>query len=372
MEVYSTLFLINLLLSFFADKFFNKKRIFSFILIVLLISVNVIISGFRDFGIGVDTNFYINDYFIQAQNLISISDLFDSQYDIGYLLLAYLSSFFSNDSQSLLFFTALWIQIFICLAFWQLKKNENVSIFFSVVFFYIVFYAHTLNMMRQSCALALLAYAFSLFIQGKWGKYSVLQIIAFFFHSSSIMFVFVPIIWHLSKMENLFKRNLIFSLAIIFVGVFVFFYFSILPLLGNLNLVSNVYVDRYGASGDFLNNGESGIGLVLSSFFSLSFIFYAISFRTVKSNILCFLLVLSVFNFLLQFLGLKVIFMYRLAFYFSVILFMFIPLLFSSMRISFLVKIIVFLIYLSMSCRSIYICGDDGIYPYKSKILNIN
>lgn len=63
-------------------------------------------SGFRDFGVGIDTTVYINSFFESAQMLTSLKDFASFESDKGFLALAFLASSFSNDSQSLLLVTA--------------------------------------------------------------------------------------------------------------------------------------------------------------------------------------------------------------------------------------------------------------------------
>ncbi len=67
---------------------------------MILIATNVVFSGFRDFGIGRDTNIYIDRFFSSAQSLKGIKDFMAFEEDKGYLVLAYISTLFSNESQS--------------------------------------------------------------------------------------------------------------------------------------------------------------------------------------------------------------------------------------------------------------------------------
>ena len=339
MEIYLFVFFINLFFSFFAEKCYCKKTIISFLFLVLLVAFNVVFSGFRDFGVGTDTNVYIEYYFTQAQNLNSFIDFFNSELDKGFLLLAYLSSLFSDDPQSLLFFTALFIHVFIYLSFWQFRKVENVSFFLSTALFCLLLYGHTLNAMRQFCAMAILFYAFSLFIQGKWKLYAILQIVAFFFHSSSVMFILLPVLWNISKMENSVKKNLYSLLVVLGIAVFSIAYFFMVSLLGDMSIISDTYTDRYGSSGTYLASAGDPTDLEIHKLFNfvypIAFIVYTKFYRAAKPNILHFLLVLSIIISLLNTLSSKVMYMDRISLYFSIIFYTFQALLFSSNKISF-------------------------------------
>lgn len=372
MEPYIFILIINLILSYIANIYYDKKfKLVSILSISILVLVNVIFSGCRDFGVGIDTNVYIDFYFNTAKSLENIKDFFDSDVDKGFLLLAYLSYLFSDESQSLLVVTELFIQVFLYLALWQYKKAENISIFVATALFCIIFYCHTLNLMRQFCAISLLAFAFSLFIQGKWKMYIVLQILAFFFHSTSIIFLFVPIFLKMSKMVNIKKRN-IYSFIIIFsLLLFVSFYFTALTMLGDFNIVSETYTERYGQTSGYINKGGYGLMNIFNLLYPIAFVLYAQLEKVTEKKILYFILMLSVTVSILQLLSFQIHYMDRLPFYMSFIMFIYLSKIFTSTRMNMVVKIIVILLYM-FNWYDVYIIHSGGdIYPYKSKILNV-
>lgn len=375
MEPYIIVFILNLLLSYIAEKFYDSKYKFQSVLfLILLVGVNTIFSGFRDFGIGIDTTVYIDSYFTIAHS-INLKEFFAFEGDRGFLLLAYFANLISTDSQALLIVTALFIQGFYFLALWQLKKVTHISIFLSTAFFCIIFYAHTLNLMRQFCAMSLLTFAFSLYIQGKYKIYTFLQIVAFFFHSSSIIFLIVPIMWTISKMENVKVRNCLSFIAILGMTLFVTSFFYALSLLGNLGIVSEVYADRYGTTGDLLQSTAASTGTGLGKLFTfcypIAFLVYAKLKQAVEFKLWFFMFVLCVLYSLLQLLAYQVAYMDRLSFYFSYIFYIMQVLIFSSKRMPFAVKIIMILLYINNWYTVNAVVNGGEIYPYKSKILNV-
>lgn len=373
MEPYIFILIINLILSYIANINYDKKFKFASVLsISILVLVNIIFSGCRDFGVGIDTNVYIETYFNATADLQSLKASWSVEgFDKGFLLLAYVSNLFSDDAQSLLVVTSLFIQVFFYLALWQYKKVCNISIFVATLLFCIIFYCHTLNLMRQFCAISLLAFAFSLFIQGKWKMYIVLQILAFFFHSTSIIFLFVPIFLKMSKIENIKKRNIYSFIVIISLLLFVSFYFTALTMLGDLNIVSETYTDRYGQNSEFTNEAGFGLMNIFNLLYPIAFVLYAQLKKVADKRILYFILMLSMTVLILQLLGLQIMFMNRLPFYISFIMFIYLPKIFSSSKMNMVVKVIVILLYMS-NWYSVYIVHNGGdIYPYKSKILNV-
>lgn len=376
MDPYLLIFIINLGIAFFANKSYDHgRRILSALLLVVLVATNTVFSGCRDFGVGIDTNVYIDSFFRSAQSLESVKDFLEFEGDKGFLLLAYLASLYSEDSQSLLIATELFIQAFLYLALWQYKKVENISIFVATALFCIMFYCHTLNLMRQFCAISMLAFAFSLFIQGKKKSYVALQVLAFFFHSTSVVFVFVPLMMEISKFENLKTRNTYLSLLVVLLLVFVSFYSYFLVLLGDFSVISETYADRYSMSGQYSRGetvtGGTGLGKLFAFCYPIAFIVYAIYRKIEGKSILYFMLTLTVSYSILQLLGYQVRFVDRIAFYLSFISFIYVSKIFSSSRANLVIKIFMFYMYFS-KWYSIYIVSGGGdVYPYSSTILNI-
>lgn len=373
MEPYILIFIINLCLSYVANICYDKKyKLVSILGISILVLVNVIFSGCRDFGVGIDTNVYIESYFNASADLQSLKSSWSIEgFDKGFLLLAYVSNLFSDDAQSLLVVTSLFIQVFFYLALWQYKKACNISIFVATLLFCIIFYCHTLNLMRQFCSISLLAFAFSLFIQGKWKIYIALQILAFFFHSTSIIFLFVPIFLRMSKMENIKKRNIYSFILLISLFLFVFFYFTVLTMLGDFNIVSETYTERYGQNSEYMNKEGYGLMNIFNLLYPIAFVLYAQLKKVADKRILYFILMLSIIVSIFQLLSFQIHFMDRLPFYMSFIMFIYLPKIFSSTKMSMVVKVIVILLYM-FNWHSVYIVHNGGdIYPYKSKILNV-
>lgn len=377
MEPYIFILIINLILSYIANINYDKKFKFASVLsISILVLVNVIFSGCRDFGVGIDTNVYIESYFNATADLQSLKASWSVEgFDKGFLLLAYVSNQFSDDAQSLLVVTSLFIQAFFYLALWQYKKVFNISIFVATLLFCIIFYCHTLNLMRQFCAISLLAYAFSLYIQGNRKTYLLLQVLAYFFHSTSVIFVFVPLIWELSNMKNDKKRNMYALFIVIGLLLFIssFFYFA--SLLGDWSLLSEVYADRYGKTGRFQVGiraiGGTGFGTIFSFVYPIAFILYAKYVKSIDKKNFFFILMLCLCSSILQLLSYQVKFIDRIAFYLSFIMFIFLPKIFSSKKMNISIKAIVILLYIS-NWYNIYIIGHGGdIYPYTSVLLNI-
>ena len=373
MEPYLIILFVNLLLSFIADKTFVQKKTMAVISVSLIIVINTVFSALREFGVGIDTTVYIDSFFKSAQMLTSLKDFVSFESDKGFLLLAYFASFFSNDSQSLLLVTAFFIQFFYFCALWLFKKYCNISLFLATFFFCIMFYGHTLNLMRQFCALSILAYGFANFIKGNLKVYFCCQLIAYFFHSSSILFVILPIVWRISFMQDQNKKNVYSILSIVAMSIIVSSFFLLMSFLGNFGLISDFYSERYSQTGSYAaraNVGGTGLGVIVAFLYPIAFVYYAKRKKAINENILHFIFVLTCFSSLLQLLMYKVTFLERVAYYITFILFIYQAKLFSTSKINILVKFIMISIYI-YNWYALYIINKGGdIIPYKSHILN--
>lgn len=377
MEPYIFILIINLILSYIANICYDKKdKLVSVLSISILVLVNVIFSGCRDFGVGIDTNVYIESYFKTAADLQSLKAFWNVEgFDKGFLLLAYVSNLFSNDAQSLLVVTSLFIQVFFYLALWQYKKVCNISIFVATLLFCIIFYCHTLNLMRQFCAISLLAFAFSLYIQGNRKLYLLLQVLAYFFHSTSVIFVFIPLIWKLSNMKNGKKKNMYALFIVIGLLIFIssFFYFA--SLLGDWSLLSEIYADRYGKTGEYQVEvqtiGGTGLGTIFKFIYPIAFILYARYVKSIDKNISFFILMICLCSLILESLSYQVRFVNRIAFYLSFIMYIFLSIIFSSNKMKIAIKAIMILLYISNWYTLYVVSGGGDVLPYKSKILNV-
>ena len=375
MDPYLVIFFVNLAISFIANKFYDRdEKIISILFLMLLVIINTLFSGLRDFGVGIDTNVYIEPYFQRALSLRNVKDFVLSDGDKGFLLLAYLSTMFSHEPQTLLIVIALFINVFIYMSLWQYKKAIGVNMFVATALLSIGFYCHTLNLMRQFCAISILCYAFSLFVHGKKICYFILQILSYFFHSTSICFLFVPVLWNISRIDNTQKQKKYLVILIVFFVLFIPSYYYVISLLGDFSIITDTYVDRYGANSEYIiskTSSGTGLGKIFLFVYPIAFVVWGILKKCLDSKILYFLLVLSIISSFIQILSYQVEFVDRIGFYFSFVLYVFLTMLFTSSEINGLIKVMMFAIYI-FNWINMYVIGGGGdIYPYKSKKLEI-
>ena len=335
-----------------------------------------LVGGLRDLGIGTDTLIYTEDYFNFARDftffeLLTQGDL--EEYDKGYFLLNSIASLFSSNYWIVLFSTQLFT---IGLTYWGIYRLSNYFEFSYVVFtflFCFLFYNQTYNYMRQFCALGLLLFAFSYFVEQKYIKYFVLQVISFFFHSSSGLFIIVPLIYFiLQYFYGTKKLYLILVGYLCLILLLVVDFYDVLYFTADWGLYNVEYANRYGEQSTFVESDgfpRTTLLLMLFPFFMYSIAIYK---RIITPQLFIFSVIIHFSYVAITFLAFYVVFLQRLAFYFYYIDVFFVVHILSNEQ--FIKKVSLLYGLLAVYCwYNMFIINNDGeTYPYSSSILGIN
>lgn len=352
---------------------FDKNRsltIYHRILIILFLTIFV---GLRDFGIGTDTNVYIHDYFNSARYVGNFTELISSDKgDKGFLFMAVVARILGNNAQNLLFLTALFIHIF---TFCSIKHfySNNIRISFTIYIFLwcFTFLNDSMNAMRQFCAMSLVLCGFSYLLNRNWKAYSILQFIAFFLHSSSIIALPLFGIYCFSSYPDRRKRNMITAIFLICLLLAIGSIFTLLPILSNWGIISDIYADRYGAYSEF-----SSVNIFGPAFIAKSTIIYLLIYFNKKRGGLddktAYLsYTIHSIAIILRLTAFYVIYLSRISLYYDYIDVFLLAIILSNNKASkiYVYGICVCIIYLWFTS---YIMGNAAeTYPYKSGILSI-
>jgi hypothetical protein len=372
MMPYILLLVTTTLFAYIADILFKNYRSQSVFFIIGIVVVYTLISGFRDFGIGIDTNVYIEDYFDTAKSLVSVKNFFSIEsMDKGFLLLCWLSSLISSDKQVVLVVVELWIISFTMHGAYLLKRNHNMKLWIFVFLYFFMFFGYSINLMRQFCAMSLLFWGFASLRNGNWKVYAITQVVAYYFHSSSVVFLLVPIVYLLSDMKNIRKRNFLTIVALSSVLVIMSSFFYFLTFLGDLDIVSEVYSDRYGTDSEYQATAGFSI-LQLLNYLGIFLLLY-LAYRNKKTKISQRYILVTLYSISFLFFQLRYITSYldRLSYYISLIYLIYLVYVLNDKRIPLLLRIIV-VSFTIFFCYRIFIenLGAE-IYPYRSKILGL-
>lgn len=316
--------IVNIILAHFAEKNYKGNKRKCKLFLFLIVVVNAIIIGLRDIGVGIDTLVYIEYYFHQATDIHSIKAFLyndNSNLDKGFLFLSWVSTLFGDDPRILLFITELFIISLCCAGIYEYKKKLNFNITYFVLLFILILQHETINMMRQFCAMSLLFYGYSLFLQKKITSYLVCQTLAYFFHTSSFVFLLLPSLYIILRTRGIVKYICTFAILIIF-GFFAFQYYHILQYIQALGVLKESYIESYEVT-------DMGYKTILSPHFLMRFLVYIIEMiicyilyvKKVASNSFVYLVfILCNIKLLITLSTLNVVYFDRIGFYYSLVL----------------------------------------------------
>ncbi len=369
--------ILNVVFAYYAEKSYDVNKAQCKFFLFLIVVANVIILGLRDIGVGFDTNVYIELYFQEAKKISGFRDLFftESEGDKGFLLLAWVSTLLGNDPRILMFITELFIISFVIIGIYKSKKLLNYNITWFVLLFVLCFQHDTINLMRQFCAMSILFYGYSFILQKRYGAYLICQGSALLFHTTSLVLLLVLLL-HLSlNSSKEIQKIALLSIAVILL-LFLFFYFKFVDFLHSTGLMQSLYFNRYGEDSNLLTDGAMGMAMPLLLGIQILIYIFAKKTQCILPNYLYMLLTLSMFTIVFQFASFYTIKnLYRLGYYFYLILIMYYASMFQSKKISITVLSYLFVMmtmYLQVkSIYNDYVNHNPGCTVYKSEILGI-
>ncbi|WP_160722273.1 EpsG family protein [Bacillus sp. USDA818B3_A] len=246
-----TILWINLILTFvlaYFARYFSVSTISSYsfelikpnkLLIFLVMVCFIGVSGLRS-NIG-DTGAYkfafINNDFTW--------DYVESQKDIGFGILQMIIKNYTNDSQILIFTTALFTNLLIIHVFYKYSRMIEVSLF---IYITSGFFITSMNGIRQCLAAAIIFAATKLLIDGSFKKYLIVVLFASTFHQTALMLI--PI-YFVVRRKAWTKTTFLIILSSVFI-VLGFNYFSGI-------LFSAIQDTQYGGYKDFAEGGANVI-----------------------------------------------------------------------------------------------------------------
>lgn len=372
---YIIVFIINLFLAEIADRSYKKKKNLAIICFLLIGIFFTVFVGLRDFGVGYDTNVYIEPYFHHAEEIDNIKDFFTIEnVDRGFLLLAYIAHLFSSDPQALLIVVELFIMIFTLLGLYNFKSVYDIKLSTFFVFYWLILFFFSENFMRQYCAMSLLFYGFSLYLKEKKIVYIVLQVAAYFFHTSSLLFLIIPVYYYLSSLKN-HKRFLYSIFAIVVLLILAFSYYYFLALFGSYGILAEAYADRYSELGVGSHNAGVQLGFwSLAQILLQLFLIYeyrVVNNETSKIKYLSTILLVTVLIF--EQLNAYNVNLSRMALYFSQIYFIYFSIVFKISDTLKTAKVFLVLVMLRFCILSSFDHEyEPRDYTYSSKILGIS
>lgn len=236
MFIYIFMFFISTIAVLLGEKSSGKKRKIFFALGII---IPCLLAANRAMIIGTDTGFYMKPIFDVSINIGNFGTLAThwKNFEFGYLSLTYIVAKLTGNIKIFLFIIQFIIQFF---TFKACEKNSKiVPIWFSYLIFLLLYYNRSLNMCRQTIALAIILYAYSYFIEKKYVKFVLFILFASLFHSTALLAIPLFFLIYFIKNDNkIIKKVLIFSL--LFIGII--FYVPIINMLVNYGIISSRYL----------------------------------------------------------------------------------------------------------------------------------
>ena len=162
MTAYIVTFLVTLFFSYIDERNLLKEkpnRLKHIIMVAFIIMLPAVLAGLRDYSIGTDVQIYAKSVFENAVRSSSVNSVLErySELEPGFLMLAFIVSRITSSVHFFLFSIAFIIQLFVYLALYRTRNYCSIFMGESVYLFLI--YNASLNMMRQTIAMAILLFA---------------------------------------------------------------------------------------------------------------------------------------------------------------------------------------------------------------------
>ena len=366
-----------------------KQKGFAKFLIIISVFVPCYLAAVRDSTIGTDMQEY-GEHLFQICKGTSYFEIIDNAYQEPlFILVASICSNFFNRYVYYFVLQVLVIAPIMSTVLYYGKKKA----WMGMLVYYLWFYGYTLNLMRQSIAIALIIYGVRYIFENKKNKYFLCIVIACGFHLSAILGLLIYAIYFViiyeapaqietvedtarykkrfSKAFNNFKYryNVVFRICCL--GVMVISVFLGSMIIQGVSLITG----RFGYQVTHL---QSSYTFNTRYFVALVVIIFMINYRAKKNNIITselyqlFIMLVSCGMILFQLMGISFQ-MYRVSLYFTCFFVVLIPMVFCGKKrmINTLTFWCIAGIMLYLFYGSVVLHGWNGIYPYTSVYLGI-
>lgn len=186
--VYLVCFAASLLFAYCAEQ--SKKK-FPFIMFsIISIAIPVLLAGFRDISIGTDTVQYYNNLWgvaIRSKSLGSFLSIYSnfSSNEFAYALIMGITAKTTGNYHVFLTIVHVIIITGVYAGAFRLKKYAKPV--FTLALFYLLYYNHSLNIIRQYMAMAILFAATIDILERKYIRYLIAFVFAFLMHNSAVL-----------------------------------------------------------------------------------------------------------------------------------------------------------------------------------------
>lgn len=301
----------------------SRKHLMSMLLIVVSALPPIYLAAARSTKIGADVEFYVEPIFSQIQGESNIHSILEMSFiEPLYLLLTYIATLISHNIWSILFLSNLFVIVPIYISIIKSRKYINPT--YSLFIFYCIYYNHSLNMIRQSIAVALVLLSVVYLMHNKKNKALLLNVFALGFHLSAILGFVVFFVFMFAHKYPLQRYKLSYSALIMAFALLSFFMSDII-----IAVVENGYINEkyllYTSQSDVFE-GRLSYSVLAVKLITLLVLFYAfVKVRNGNIKLMSFFLLCGIINVLFGLSGAIIVYLTRTSYYFEIISILSIP-----------------------------------------------
>lgn len=355
---FSTYFLMKLA----EKKDGNRKKI----ILLIAILLPSILAGVRDYSVGSDTSGYVLNWFYNAVHMrdIKVYLLNAVVSDIAFLyaLLNYIVASFTSNPHWFLF---VFYFIEMLILFKAVYDNKDIiDPGLAILTYFFMFYNLSLNAARQSMALVIVLYSFKYIRQKKLLHFLIAIVVAMLFHSSAVIAFSLYFIARVveGRLKNVVKLLLYIGLTFIIIG-----YRYLVATLVKINFISDRYLSYITET--LRGGGYERIFLLCIPVIILSISAIKlydknqIKIKSYLSTYLGFSLIISLVAFVYTY-------AVRMAYYFDIMLVIYLPFLARNIKFKFKVEernfnILIIIGYIIIYWFIVFVIRENGeTVPY--------
>lgn len=277
MYIYILLFTISSMIFYISEK--SKSSIVENISATFAIFIISVFAGIRASSVGTDVNVYgvrFYSYAVSSQSIGQLKQLLSitgEKNDELFHIMNYILSRFSSNYHVGLFFYELIIVSVVYLAFRRLRNLFGISVSLGMFFFLFTLFNPSLNLMKQTIAVAITFLAITYLVERNIKVYFLLIAIAFFMHGSALIGIPIYIVFMIFKNSSE-KRSiqpLKFVMFWVIVLISIYFIGNIVELLVSIGLVRVNYLN-YLSGGIYSSNSGVNLYSLMAPIFSIIYI----------------------------------------------------------------------------------------------------
>ena len=194
--IYLACFAASGVFAYLANR--TEKRRNFILLSIISILLPVLLAGLRDYSIGIDVDNYLNkDYYWLGTQQRAPWDYLRYYIGLGrgemlFGTLLLLLSRITSDFRIFLFFSHTVIMTGVYIGAFRLRKQADPVLI--LMLFYLFFFNHSLNIIRQYMVMAVMFAAFKDILDGKYLRYCLLAALMATIHSAALVTFSVPLL----------------------------------------------------------------------------------------------------------------------------------------------------------------------------------